>query len=174
MMAHRKVSRAAAEPARAFEPARLVAAIAAAWAASADAKGVALEWGVSDDVPEVAVAQFEAVRAVLSALVRVALRATTRGAIVVVARGSEDGGVTFEVADTGAGTARPVQCESRDARRALLGHPDGELGTAVDAVLALGGRFAIESIPYRGTRCSVAVGASPRGSGTMLAAPRIG
>ncbi|MEO3474395.1 PAS-domain containing protein [Roseomonas sp. CAU 1739] len=140
------------------DPAALVAGIAAAIAAEAEAAGLTLTTGAAPDLPR-AVCDERRLRRILQVVASNAVKFTPAGGrIRIEAAGDEAGGLVFRVSDTGIGmdpadiprAFEPfTQLESSFARR----YPGSGLGLHLARLLAetLGATLGLDSHPGRGT-----------------------
>ncbi len=164
-----------AEP---FRPRALAEAVGATLAARAQAKGLAAEITIADDMPDLVIGDRVRLRAALENLADNAVKFTERGrvALTVEARAAARGRhrLTFTVTDSGIGLSakeiarlfRPFsQANASVARR----YGGSGLGLAFVRRLAkaMDGSLKAESRPGRGSafRLTVTVGTAPEGAG---------
>ena len=121
--------------------------------APAEQKGVTLRAVADSDLPHV-LADRERLLQVLDNLLSNAIRHTPGGGIVTISAARREGGVHFEVADTGPGIepADIPHVFDRFWRADTTGSAGAGLGLAIakGLVEAHGGRIGVESVPGRG------------------------
>ncbi len=151
----------------ATDPARLLAEAARSFAPQAAERGVALLAEAPAGLPELCV-DAQRIAQVLGNLAANALRHTPAGGSVTLRAAAADGGVTFEVRDTGSGIAaedlphifdrfyRADRARTRSSGGAGLG-----LAIARRLVEAHGGAIWAASEPGRGTRIAFTLPAGP-------------
>jgi signal transduction histidine kinase len=126
--------------------------------ALAQQKGLALRYDVASDVPDFVVGDRIRVRQILSNLVSNAIKFTDTGSVVVSVLRGDDGGIRFEVSDTGIGLAAEgrerlfdqfVQADDSSTRR----HGGSGLGLAIckNLVTLMKGEIGIDSELGRGS-----------------------
>jgi two-component system, sensor histidine kinase len=160
-----------------FRPRALAEAIGATLSARAEAKGLAADVTIADDLPDLVIGDRVRLRAALENLADNAVKFTERGRIVlrVEAHAAPRGRhrLAFSVTDSGIGLSgreiarlfRPFSQASANIARRYGG---SGLGLAFAQRLAkeMGGNLKAESRPGRGStfRLTVTVGAAPKGA----------
>lgn len=170
-----------AEP---FRPRALAEAVGGTLSARAEAKGLAIEVSIADDLPDLIVGDRVRLRAALENLADNAVKFTERGrvALTVEARAAPRGRhrLVFAIADSGIGLSarekarlfRPFgQANTKIARR--FGGAGLGLAFAQRLAKAMGGSLKVESRPGRGStfRLMVTVAVAPKGAGARIEGP---
>jgi two-component system, sensor histidine kinase len=162
-----------AEP---FRPRALVEAVGAALSARAEAKGLAAEIAIADDLPEWVIGDRVRLRAALENLADNAVKFTERGRVALALKTSTASRgrhrLAFTVSDSGIGLSRqeiarlfkPFSQASATVARRFGGSGLG-LAFVRRLAKAMGGSLEVESRPKRGSvfRLMVTVAAAPDG-----------
>jgi hypothetical protein len=150
-----------------FQPSdigRLVRQVAGLHGGAAQAKGLRLDTDFSDSLPPDFVTDATALERVLHNLMSNAIKFTASGSVCLAAKLVQDGGLRFEVRDTGTGIPAEKLPHLFDAYGHATVSTDGAvkgtglgLALSVGLVKALGGSLAVTSEPGQGTTFSFAL-----------------
>ena len=160
-----------------FRPRALAEAIGATLGARAEAKGLAADVSIADDLPELVIGDRVRLRAALENLIDNAVKFTERGRVALsVSAASAPRGryrLSFTVADSGIGLSkqeiarlfRPFSQASANVARRYGGSGLG-LAFVRRLAKAMGGNLAVGSRPGRGSsfRLAVMLAAAPAGA----------
>ncbi|MBX3454393.1 ATP-binding protein [Ferrovibrio sp.] len=141
-----------------FELAHTIQSAATLMRNRADEKGLALRLDIASDLPRFVAGDPNRLRQILLNLIGNAIKFTEQGGVTVTVRGNQDGGVLFEISDTGLGISKQnidklfgsfVQADSSITRR--FGGTGLGLAICKRLVEAMQGSIGVRSILGQGS-----------------------